>query len=98
MLTEGVTIGVDSRRGNPGGPGNPYAQQVAAFRRALVNAVTEEDISAMATALVDKAKAGDIAAFRVLLPYLVGQPSKADGKEDVSRPIVLCFGKEDEGL
>jgi hypothetical protein len=30
--------------GNPGGPGNPFAQQMAALRAALVNGVTERDI------------------------------------------------------
>ena len=29
-------------RGNPGGPGNPYARQVAALRKVILNRLTEE--------------------------------------------------------
>lgn len=60
--------------GNAGGPGNPYAKKVAEFRRALVDAVTPEDLEAVAKALVRKAKAGEIPAIRELLDRLLGKP------------------------
>jgi len=38
--------GSDGRfaKGNPGGPGNPFARQVAALRQNMLDAVTGEDI------------------------------------------------------
>ena len=32
--------------GNPGGPGNPYARQVAALRAHLLKSITAEDLEA----------------------------------------------------
>jgi hypothetical protein len=61
--------------GNPGGPGNPYARRVAALRTALMDAVTDEDIRAVARALVNQAKAGEVPAIRELLDRLVGKPT-----------------------
>ena len=60
--------------GNPGGPGNPYARAVAAFRRALYAALAPEDIAALVRSLRDAALAGNVAAARLLLSYLVGSP------------------------
>lgn len=64
--------------GNAGGPGNPHAAQVGRLRSALVSAVTEEDMREVITALVDKAKAGSIAAARVLFDRVLGKPVEAD--------------------
>ena len=60
--------------GNKGGPGNPFARQVAALRKALLDAVTPEDLAEVTKALLAKAKAGDVPAARVLLGYLLGKP------------------------
>jgi hypothetical protein len=65
------------RAGNPGGPGNPFARQTAALRKALVNAVTEEDMQQIAQALLEKARQGDTGACRLLLSYTVGKPAAA---------------------
>lgn len=62
------------QRGNPGGPGNPYARAVAAFRRALYAALTPEDVTRLVQALRDRALDGDAACARLLLRYLVGEP------------------------
>ena len=32
------------RKGNPGGPGNPFARKVAALRKALLDSVSEQDL------------------------------------------------------
>jgi len=64
--------------GNPGGPGNPHAVQVGRLRSALLDAVTPEDMRAVALALVEKAKGGDIAAARVLFDRVLGKPVEAD--------------------
>jgi hypothetical protein len=62
-------------KGNAGGPGNPFARQVAALRRALLATVTEEDLEAVARALVRQAKEGNLAAAKLLLSYTLGKPA-----------------------
>ncbi len=62
-------------KGNPGGPGNPFARQVAGFRQEFMAAVTGEDIAVIVRALIDKAKAGDVAAARLVLQYTLGKPA-----------------------
>jgi len=65
-------------KGNSGGPGNPYAKKVAGLRSALLSAVTQEDMKAIARVLVEQAKSGDIAAVRELLMRVLGRPLEAD--------------------
>ncbi|HZY89219.1 MAG TPA: hypothetical protein VFE78_30630 [Gemmataceae bacterium] len=60
-------------KGNSGGPGNPFARQVAALRRALLASVTEEDLEAVTRELVRQAKEGDLAAAKLLLSYTLDQ-------------------------
>ena len=43
-------------KGNPGGPGNPYALQAGRLRSAMLKAVTEDDIRAVVAKLVELAK------------------------------------------
>jgi hypothetical protein len=62
-------------KGNPGGPGNPFARQVATFRQEFMAAVTGEDIAVIVRTLIDKAKAGDVAAARLVLQYTLGKPA-----------------------
>ena len=57
-----------------GGPGNPYASQVARWRHELYACVTDEDIRQVMRALVDSAKAGQPWAIHELLNRLVGKP------------------------
>jgi hypothetical protein len=64
--------------GNAGGPGNPYTAQVGRLRAALMEAVTEDDLRAVVKALVERAKAGDVAAARLLLERVLGRPLEAD--------------------
>jgi hypothetical protein len=61
--------------GNRGGPGNPFARQVAALRAALVASVSEEDLEAVARTLVRQAQQGDVAAAKLLLSYALGKPA-----------------------
>jgi hypothetical protein len=63
-------------KGNGGGPGNPYARQVAAMRQEFIKAVTAEDMAAIARAMIDKAKEGDAAAARIVLQYTLGRPAE----------------------
>ena len=65
-------------KGNAGGPGNPYAARVARLRAALLDAVTPEDIDAVARALVRQTRQGDVASIRELLSRTLGKPVEAD--------------------
>jgi len=64
-------------RANPGGPGNPFARRTAQLRRVLSGAVSEADMEAVARKLLEMARAGDVAAARLLLAYVLGQPAAA---------------------
>ncbi len=64
-------------KGNPGGPGNPYAKQVARIRSLIANAVSEEDLQAVIDALVAKARGGDVTAARELFDRIAGKPAAA---------------------
>jgi len=63
--------------GNPGGPGNPFARQVAALRQALLNSVTPADLQAVAKALIQRAVEGNVQAAKLLLSYTIGKPQPA---------------------
>ena len=73
--------------GNKGGPGNPYARQVAALRKVILNRLTEQDLLAITEALLAKAKEGSVGAAKLLLAYALGKPASApdpdrlDGQE-----------------
>ena len=72
--------------GNQGGPGNPHARQVGQLRTALLESVTEADVRAIAKALLDRAKGGDILAARELLNRVLG---KSPGDWDANGPLTL---------
>jgi hypothetical protein len=64
-------------QGNRGGPGNPFARQVAALRKTLLAAVTPEDLEAVTRELIRQAKEGNVAAAKLLLSYALGKPAPA---------------------
>jgi len=64
-------------RGNAGGPGNPFGRLMARLRSALCRRITEEDVEAIADKLIEKARAGDVPAARLLLSYGIGKPTEA---------------------
>ena len=64
-------------KGWKGGPGNPHAQQVAQLRSALLEAVTPDDVKAVAAKLVEMALGGDLAAIREVLDRTVGRAEVA---------------------
>src|SRR5438445_5970139 len=74
-------------KGNKGGPGNPFARQVAQLRKVILNRLTEEDLLAITEALLAKAKEGSVGAAKLLLAYALGKPASApdpdklDGQE-----------------
>ena|SRR5688572_8527666 len=93
-------------RGNAGGPGNPFAKRVAHLRSLLMEHVTDADVRAIVSALVARAKKGDIAAAREVLDRTIGKSTNAPEDveisplEEVSSPRMikiyadLCVPKE----
>jgi hypothetical protein len=75
--TEGRDADGRFAKGNAGGPGNPYPRRVAALRRALLDSVTEDDIKAIAKAVIEEAKDGNIAAAKIIFQYTLGKPDFA---------------------
>ena len=61
-------------KGNPGGPGNPYARHVARLRASLIEAVGDDGLKEIVQGMVTAAKGGDVAAAKLLLSYLLGKP------------------------
>lgn len=64
--------------GNRFGVGNPYAKRTAELRAGLLDAVTVEDMAAIARKLVELARDGDTIAARILFDRLLGKPLEAD--------------------
>ena len=60
--------------GNPGGPGNPYARQVAAMRKLMVNFFNEDRMNHIAIILYEKASRGDLGAMKFIFQYVMGKP------------------------
>ncbi len=92
--TNGRTAKGQFAKGNPGGPGNPHAKRVAGLRQALLEAVSEDDLRAIAKTLVKKAKGGDLPAIRELLNRVLG---KVQDDSEASAPefIVVRTGVPD---
>ena len=63
-------------KGNPGGPGNPYAGKISQLRKALIASVSPQDIAEIARTVIEQAKAGDAAMIRLLWSYVLGEPAK----------------------
>jgi hypothetical protein len=63
--------------GNAGGPGNPFARQVAQLRSALIQRVTLEDINIIADELILQARNGRLEAIKLLFQYVIGKPTVA---------------------
>jgi hypothetical protein len=69
--------------GNNGGPGNPLASRVQAYRRAILQSVKPADVKRIVKKMVAQALAGDGAAQRELLDRLVGRPAATELLERV---------------
>ena len=64
--------------GNAGGPGNPHAAQVARLIAAMLASVSEQDMTAIISRLVQLAKDGDVRAIKEVLDRTRGKPVEAD--------------------
>jgi hypothetical protein len=70
------TLGQFSK-GNPGGPGNPFARLVAELRKLAVEAVPPEKLRAIFVKMSDLALEGNVQAAKFVTSYLIGKPPPA---------------------
>lgn len=63
--------------GNQMGKGNPTLRRVGLLRQMLLDTVTDDDFREVVTALVAKAKSGDLPAVKELLDRMLGKPAQA---------------------
>src|SRR5262249_7762767 len=63
--------------GNKGGPGNPFAREVAAVRKTLLERLTQEKRDAVADELIALAMEGNLQAIKLLYAYTIGKPTPA---------------------
>lgn len=84
------TSGGKFAAGNPGGPGNPHAGQVARLRSAMLEAVTLDDMRAVARKLVEMALQGDLKAVDLLL-------TRTLGKADSGPVVAVQMNQEADG-
>ena len=76
--------------GNPGGPGNPHAGAVAAWREALLLTVSPADLKAVLLALLKHAKAGEPWAVKELLDRCLGRaPAEAEDPAPIEPRVVV---------
>jgi hypothetical protein len=73
--------------GHQGGPGNPFARRSAAIRTAFLEAISPQDIRAIVRTLVEKAKAGDLVAAKLVLLWAIGRPSDPVFPDAIARQI-----------
>jgi hypothetical protein len=78
-------------KGNPGGPGNPYARQVARMRVRALDSVSGDDVEAILAKMVELAKAGDVPAARLVLMYTLGKPVPSAHPDRLDRDEVEAF-------
>jgi hypothetical protein len=78
-------------KGNHGGPGNPYARQVAQLRHRILHRVSGDDIEQIIDKMVELAKKGDVAAARLVLQHTLGRPVASAHPDRLDRDEVEAF-------
>src|SRR6266498_2053101 len=63
--------------GNKGGPGNPFAREVAGLRQALLKRINAESIDRIAAKLISLAEEGNLQAIKMVFDYAIGKPQPA---------------------
>lgn len=76
------------KKGNPGGPGNPFYKRIQELRRALYDQTTGQDVVEVMATLAALAKGGDVAAIKLYLAYTVGAPEALPSDQDESIDVV----------
>jgi hypothetical protein len=81
-------------KGNKGGPGNPFARQVAALRKQLVEAVTPEVMAQIVMVLLLRAQSGQLAAIKLLFTYVLGRPAEAVNPDTLDHDEMELFARD----
>jgi hypothetical protein len=76
----------------------PHARRVATLRSTLLNSVTEQDIQDIASALIAKAKEGDLRAIREVFDRILGQPDRQAWTVDNAVEAELLSLKAEAGV
>ncbi len=86
-------------RGNPGGPGRPRRQTESDYLRAVQEACSLEDFTAIAAQAVNRARQGDTRSREWLSRYLLGAPTFASPRPS-SAAIDEAVGRDEvaEGI
>jgi hypothetical protein len=69
--------------GNPGGPGNPMAREMARLRVRLCRTVSDEAFDLVVEKLLLLALQGHFGAIRLLLEYRAGRPERTVGIDEL---------------
>jgi hypothetical protein len=72
--------------GNKAARGNPFARRMARLRSRALAAVSGPDLETVVSQLVAAAQAGDVAAAKVLLPYVLSRPPEAVDPDRLLQP------------
>jgi hypothetical protein len=70
--------------GNGGGPGNPYARQVAELKKILLEETTPERLRNIIKKLLTLAEEGNVPAIKLVLSYALGKPQPAANPDQIS--------------
>jgi hypothetical protein len=74
-------------KGNKAGRGNPFSKRSAAIRSALLNAISTKDLQVIVRTLVEKAKAGDLVAAKLILLWAIGRPDDQVHPDGIARLV-----------
>ncbi len=81
-------------KGNPGGPGNPFARQVARLRQVFLDRVGPGKLQALVDKLLEMALAGDLAALKLVLAYTLGRPAAVVDPDELDTQEIDLFRRE----
>ena len=76
--------------------GNTLQRKQAALRRALMSAVSPDDVRSLTHAMLKAAKGGDVAAARLLAEYCLGKPRPLDEDDEQAGPMYKVYIGIDE--
>ncbi|MFM7151379.1 MAG: hypothetical protein ACKO23_16205 [Gemmataceae bacterium] len=70
-------------RGNPGGPGNPFARKTALLRSVAIQCLSTADMQVIVERLIYFAREGHIPAIKLLFQYTLGKPIEGQHPDEV---------------
>ena len=67
--------------GNKSGRGNPFMSRVVAYRKAIWDAISNDDVARLAKKMLLLGEAGDVAAAKVVFERTAGRPLEETGEQ-----------------